>query len=113
MVIVSDLFNAKAALTPGAAGATTMVLTGTLASAFGLPPSITALVISFLMGLCWIVMTEEAMPWAQKIVLYALNSLTIFSVAFGLNSAGVQAFAVQPRGFEIDPGFFRVWQLFS
>jgi hypothetical protein len=110
---VNDFFNAKAALTPGAAGATTMVLTSTLAGAFGLPPSATALVISLLIGLCWVVMTDTPVPWAQKIVLYLVNSLTIFSVAYGLNSAGLQAFATQARGLEAAEGFFRAWPLFK
>jgi hypothetical protein len=111
---VNDFFNAKAALTPGAAGATTMMLTGTLTSAFPLAPSATALVISFMMGLCWIVLAEGATPWAQRIVLYVVNSLTIFSVAFGLNSAGVQAFAPQQaRGLQVAEGFFRQWPIFN
>jgi hypothetical protein len=112
-VNVNDFFNAKAALTPGAAGATTMMLTGTLTSAFGLPPSPTALVLSFLMGLCWIVLSESVLPWAQKVVLYVVNSLTIFSVAFGLNSAGVQAFAPQARGLDVVEGFFRQWPILN
>ena len=58
-------------------------------------------------------MSESTVPWAQRIVLYLVNSLTIFSVAFGLNSAGVQAFAQQQqvRGLETAEGFFRAWPL--
>jgi hypothetical protein len=109
----TELFNAKASLSPGAAGATTTVLTGTLSSAFELPGGITALCISFLLGLCWVVLDESDIRLAQKSILFILNSLTIFSVAYGLNSAGAEAFGAQARGIGFDTGFFGAWRLFG
>jgi len=108
-----ELFNAKASLSPGAAGATTTVLTGTLSSAFGLPGGLTALCISFFLGLCWVVMDESNVRLAQKAILFVLNSLTIFSVAYGLNSAGAEAFGAQARGIEIGTSFFSAWRFFG
>lgn len=108
---MDDFANAKASLTPGAAGAATMVLTATLVSAFDLPASLTALIISFLMGVAWVLMAETPIRWAQKIVLCTLNSLTIFSVAYGLNSAALETFGTHARGLETQTGFLRAWPL--
>jgi hypothetical protein len=86
---MDEFLNSKAMFTPGMAGAATTVLTGTLASVFGFRGDITALVISFMFGL--LVLAEHGVPLLQRAIFYVLNSITIFSVAIGLNQAGVEA----------------------
>jgi hypothetical protein len=86
---MDEFLNSKAMFTPGMAGAATTALTGTLASVFGFRGDITALVISFMFGL--LVLADRGAPFLQRAIFYVLNSITIFSVAVGLNQAGVAA----------------------
>ncbi len=86
---MDEFLNAKASLTPAVAGAMTTTFTGTLASQFGLPGNWTGLIFSFALGLFVFQHTKAGL--STKLLLYVVNSLTIFAVAMGLNSAGVAA----------------------
>jgi hypothetical protein len=86
---MDDFLNPKSMLTPGVAGSLTVLITGTLASQFGLPGNWTALILSFVLGL--MVWANTKLPRVQRVVFYLLNSLVIFSVANGINEAGVAA----------------------
>jgi len=74
-------------VTPGAAGSATTILTATLSVQFNMTPSTTALVISFLFGALTFV--DKTVPFLQRIIFYVINSITIFSVAMGVNYAGM------------------------
>jgi hypothetical protein len=84
---VDEFFRSKSMLTPGVAGATATMITGTLVSQFGLPGNITGLLVSFLLGL--VVWADKSVPLFQRIVFYIINSLIIFTVAIGMNETGV------------------------
>jgi hypothetical protein len=86
---VNEFLNPKSMLTPGFAGAATMVITNTIHSQFALQDSErapTALVLSLLFGA--LVFVAEGIPKWQRVIYYVLNSLIIFSMATGSNSAG-------------------------
>lgn len=85
--MIDDFVQSKSMLTPGMAGGTTMMITGTLVSQFGFSGAMTALVVSFLFGL--IVWADNKVPVWHRLVLYVVNSFTIFSVAVGMNEAGM------------------------
>ncbi len=84
---MSDFVNSKAMITPGVCGATTTMITATLASQFGLPGNWTGLVVSLLFGLC--VWADKSAAIFHRIIFYIINSFTIFAVAVGLNTAGM------------------------
>ncbi len=109
---VNEFFNARSMLTPGVAGATTMMITSSLVAAFGLPGSYVALAVSLLLGL--VAMSDQSVRLPQRVIFYVLNSLIIFSMAYGLNAAGVEAFysteRYVPAAGEIG-GFFQPWPL--
>lgn len=84
---MEEFFHSKAMMTPGAAGATVTMITGTLASQFGLQGNWTGLVISLLFGLS--VWADKSVPVYQRIIFYLINSMTIFAVAIGINTAGM------------------------
>lgn len=115
--MTEDFLDPKSMLTPGVAGSLTVLITGTLASQFGLPGNWTGLILSFLFGL--MVWANTAMPLVQRAIFYVLNSLVIFSVAIGINEAGVAATKTpEPRAIErvapppdeaAEEKFFRSW----
>lgn len=77
---LGDFLNPASMLTPGFAGAVAMMISNTLVHAFGLPPAWSALVLSFLLGsIVWV----ASVSLLRGAVYYVLNSLIIFSVAFG------------------------------
>ena len=84
---MGDFESSKAVITPGVAGSATTMITGTLVSTFGLPGAETALVISLLFG--FIGLADQAVSIYYKVVLYLISSMTIFSVAVGLNQSGM------------------------
>ncbi len=86
---MEDMVDSKAMTAPGILGAITTIITGTLASQFGLPGQWTALAVSFLLGS--LVLADKKLPSFQRIVFYFINSLIIFTMAMGINSAGVAA----------------------
>ncbi len=113
---MDEYLNSKSMLAPGVAGATTTMITGTLASQFGFPGNYMALVVSFLLGL--IVFSDKTIPMLQRLLFYLANSMIIFTVAVGLNTAGaaaVNADKVQERSVDTVPAqesrkaFFSPW----
>ena len=120
---VEDFFNSKSMLTPGVAGLTTTMITGTLANIFELPGAMTGLVVSFVVGL--LVWFDTNTVWQKRLLLYVINSFVIFTVATGINQAGVAATrepaksGYQSRGLSTETGddktkegdrpFFQPW----
>jgi len=84
---MDDFLSSKAMITPGIAGATTTLITGTLYSQFALPAKWVGLGVSLLFGLT--VWADKQVPIYQRMVFYVINSLTIFAVAIGINQAGM------------------------
>ena len=84
---MDDFLRSKAMMTPGIAGAATTLISGTLYSQFGLPAKWVGLVVSLLFGLS--VWADKTVPFYQRIVFYCINSLTIFAIAIGINTAGL------------------------
>jgi hypothetical protein len=85
---LDEFLNPKSMLTPGLAGAVTMLITNTLAIQFGLLPNYTGLLISFLLGLL-VFLSQSNVSLPARFLYYFLNSLVIFSVAMGANQTGV------------------------
>ncbi len=81
--------NSRSMATPGIAGATTTMIADTLAIQFGLQANYTALFFSMVIGT--LVLSDKTVPAIQRIILYIVNSLIIFTVAMGVNTAGVVA----------------------
>jgi hypothetical protein len=94
---IDEFLNPKSMVTPGVAGAVTMLITNTLSSQFGLLPNYTGLVISLIFGLV-VFLAQSQANWLVRIIYYFLNSLIIFSVAMGTNQAGLSsAKAAEPK----------------
>jgi uncharacterized membrane protein len=81
-----EFLNSKSMLTPGVAGALTLMIATTLGVQFGLPANWTTLGLSFLLGV--VVFQDKNTAQLQRVPLYVLNSLIIFSVAVGANTTG-------------------------
>jgi hypothetical protein len=83
----SEFLNPNSMITPGAAGAFTMVITNTLCQQFvQLPLNYTGLTVSFLFGA---VVFGYGASLPARVMYYAINSLIIFVVAMGSNAVGV------------------------
>jgi uncharacterized membrane protein YjgN (DUF898 family) len=82
-VQISDFLNPASMLTPGLAGAVTMMISNALWIAFGLNAAWSTLILSFLLGMIVWVATAKLVA---RCIYYVFNSLIIFSVAFGANS---------------------------
>jgi hypothetical protein len=88
-VTVSDFINPNSMITPGAAGAFTMVITNTLCGQFaGLPGNWTALGVSFLFAALTFFYTAK-LP--VRVIYFLINGLIIFVMAHGSNTVGMQA----------------------
>ena len=105
--------NSRSMLTPGVAGAVTMLIANTLYVQFSMPPKWTALGLGFALGL--LVFGDRSIALWQRGLCYLLNSLIIFSMAVGANAAG-QAATSPPddiRGLEAparsERPFFTSW----
>jgi hypothetical protein len=86
---LSDFLNPNSMITPGAAGAFTMMITNTLCQQFtGLHLGLTGLVVSFLFGA---VVFGAGVSIPARMMYYVINSLIIFTVAMGSNAIGDQA----------------------
>jgi hypothetical protein len=84
---VEEYFKVKPMLTPAVAGMATMTVTATLVSQFYLTPSLTALFTAFVFGLlAW---SDRSVPLLQRAILYVVHSITIFSIAVGINETAV------------------------
>lgn len=115
MPLMDEFINAKAMITPGVAGTSVIMVTGTLVSQFDVPGNWVALITSFLIGTA--VWSDESVTLPNRLVLYVLNSLIIFTVANGINAAALEA-ARAPQLDRIErtlaaegeqPAFFRRW----
>jgi hypothetical protein len=84
---MDDFLKSKAMITPGVAGATTTMITGTLYIQFGLPAKWVGLILSLLFAL--VIWGDKEVPIYQRAVFYIINTLTIFAVSIGLNQAGM------------------------
>lgn len=84
---MDDFISSKSMITPGIAGSATTMITGTLVTAFGFPGAVTALIVSFIFGL--MALADKSVTIYYKFIFYIINSVTIFSVAVGLNQAGM------------------------
>lgn len=82
---IDQFLTPEAMLTPGAAGALTMMITNALAFNFDTHRALTGLVISCLFGAMVLVASRSI--W-QKSLYYILNSLIIFCVALGATAVG-------------------------
>lgn len=113
---MSDFFNSKSMVTPGVAGLTTTMITGTLVGVFGFDGAITGLVVSFVLGL--LVWYDTKVVLQERLLLYVINSMVIFTVATGINQAGIAATGGLDRsGYQTrsvsgeteKPPFFHSW----
>ncbi|HAK87981.1 MAG: hypothetical protein A2077_04705 [Nitrospirae bacterium GWC2_46_6] len=80
---MKDFLNPKSMLTPGIAGGLTASVSLTLASAFAISFKWSALGISFLLGLLIMISMRNSIPLLQRFIYCILNSLIVFSMAFG------------------------------
>jgi hypothetical protein len=84
----AEFLNPNSMITPGAAGAFTMVITNTLCQQFALlPPNWTGLAVSFMFGA---VVFGYAAGLLTRVMYFVINSLIIFVVAHGSNAIGVR-----------------------
>jgi hypothetical protein len=83
-----QFLNPTSMLTPGFAGALTMMITNALVQQFPVEPGYAGLGVSFLFGT--LIFSSKGRLWT-RCVYYVLNSLTIFCVAMGANHAGIAA----------------------
>jgi large-conductance mechanosensitive channel len=84
----AEFLNPNSMITPGAAGAFTMVITNTLCQQFGqLPLNYTGLAVSFVFGA---VVFGYGASLVSRMVYFVINSLIIFVVANGSNAIGVR-----------------------
>jgi hypothetical protein len=84
----AEFLNPNSMITPGAAGAFTMVITNTLCQQFALlPPNWTGLLVSFMFGA---VVFGYAAGLLTRLMYFVINSLIIFVVAHGSNAIGVR-----------------------
>ncbi len=83
-----DFVNPKSMLTPGILGGVIMFITNSVCCQFTIPPRWVGLFLSFLFGL--LVLKAETLSRWQRAVYYVLNSLVIFSMAFGTAKIGVE-----------------------
>jgi len=113
---MDEFIKSKPMLASGILGATTTMITGAMASQFGLPGNITALVVSFI--LCTLVFTDQSLPYLQRGIFYFINSMIVFTTAVGINAAGVAATQTsQTRGVDTpkmierstDKPYFHAW----
>jgi hypothetical protein len=74
-------------LPPGIAGAIAMMITNVLHAQFSLEARWVALALSFAIGLVAFADRGTMLPRWQRCLFYVLNSLIIFSMAVGTNSA--------------------------
>ncbi len=84
----AEFLNPNSMITPGAAGAFTMVITNTLCQQFAqLPLNYTGLAVSFMFGA--VVFGYGASVFA-RVMYFVINSLIIFVVAAGSSAVGVR-----------------------
>jgi len=83
-------------ITPGLAGALTMMVTNSVCCNFGLPKPYIALVVAALIVV--LAVGVGTMPLWQKSIYFLLNTLVVFTMALGANSAGDAALGANSAG---------------
>ena len=82
----AEFLNPNSMMTPGAAGAFTMVITNTLCQQFAaLPLNYTGLAVSLMFGA---MVFGYGASLISRLMYFVINSLIIFVVAFGSNAIG-------------------------
>lgn len=90
----AEFLNPNSMITPGAAGAFTMVITNTLCQQFAqLPLNYTGLAVSFMFGS---VVFGYGASLMTRVAYFVINSLIIFVVANGSNAIGVRISGPEP-----------------
>jgi hypothetical protein len=90
----AEFLNPNSMITPGAAGAFTMVITNTLCQQFAqLPLNYTGLAVSFMFGA---VVFGYGARLPTRMMYFLINSLIIFVVANGSNAIGVRISGPEP-----------------
>ncbi|GAB2910532.1 hypothetical protein [Rheinheimera gaetbuli] len=79
----AEFINPKSMMTPGIASTAILLVANTLNLHFELKAAITALALSFLIGL--VVFLAEQMKLIERVIYYIVNSLILFSMAVGGN----------------------------
>lgn len=92
---LDEYFHPKSMITPGVAGLSAMIIANAMWKSFGLPPHWVALVVSFLIAVA--VIRAGGTPGLQRMALYGLNTLVIYSCAVGTNLTGGVAMAARPE----------------
>ena len=92
--MMGDFVNSKSMLTPAMAALGVTMMSGVLAGQFGLPGKWTGLIFSFILGT--VVFADRETPIIQRALFYVINSLTIYTMAIGINEAGVAAMSAHP-----------------
>lgn len=106
---IQAFINPKPSVTPAVAGALTALVTNTLANQFTVPANWTGLAVSALVALIALKSTEP-LTRIERGGYYVLNTLLIFAVALGANTAGVAAQENAGVGFTPSSDlFFRSW----
>lgn len=84
---MDDFLTSEPTMTPLVAGTSTLTIAATLASEFGLPGNITAIIISLV--LASLIGIKAEITLFKRILFYFINSITIFIIAMGLNASGI------------------------
>ncbi|MBU1311917.1 MAG: hypothetical protein KKE30_20535 [Gammaproteobacteria bacterium] len=95
----AEFINPKSMMTPGIASTAILLVANTLNLHFELKASVTALVLSFLIGL--VVFLAEQMKLIERVIYYIVNSLILFSMAVGGNQGIVSLSAPVNRPNEL------------
>ena len=100
----AEFLNPNSMITPGAAGAFTMVITNTLCQQFTqLPLNYTGLAVSFMFGA---VVFGYGASLPSRVVYFLINGLIIFVVANGSNAIGLHlndSATAKTASLEVDP----------
>jgi hypothetical protein len=106
---LKEFLHAKSMVTPGVAGLIAMLITNALHTQFSIPAAWAALVISFMIGALTLADTTTKLP--VRLLLYLINSLVIFSIAVGTNTAGTATTQAPEGMFPVDGQrpFFAEW----
>jgi hypothetical protein len=115
---VEDFLEPRSMVTPGALGAVAMAATNAFCSNFSfLSPGYVGLALAFAFGFTAVI---KKAPYLERALFYVLNSIIIFSVAFGSNQVGKRiqnasamtsvAYAETTRGPHVERfAFFGDW----
>lgn len=106
-IAVHDFLNPASMMTPGVAGALTMMIANTVSQQFDAPVSWVALMVAFLCGA--VVWTADAESVIRKSIFYVLNSLIIFCVAAGSSAGAASASSALAKVAALPIGIAAAW----